>query len=77
MTKLEAYIMKFLYYYRKAKEYYNRVILDWLAMVGCFCLGIVALYYEYVLHIYFWGKELSIFFYFMWNTSIISEVKGE
>ena len=41
MTKLEAYIMRFITLCRKVKEYYNRVIKIWVVIVGCFCFGIL------------------------------------
>jgi len=55
MTKLEAYIMRFIAFYREVKEYYNRVFHLWVCIVGAFCFGIFG--------DWFWGKSLlSIFF---------------
>ena len=76
MKKLEAYVMKFLYYRRKVKEYFDRVIADWLSIVICIGLGIIALYYEYVLHIYFWGIELSIIFIALGILGLILKLTG-
>ena len=76
MTKFEAYIMRFVAFYRKAKEYFDRVIAFWLSIVICIGLGIIALYYEYVLHIYFWGIELSIFFIVLGILGLILKLTG-
>ena len=56
MTKLEAYIMRFIAFYRKVKEYYVRVIFPWVCIVGCFIFGIFGEW--------FWGKSLLSFIFF-------------
>jgi len=76
MTKFEAYIMRFIAFYRKAKEYFDRVIAFWLSIVICIGLGIFALYVEYVLHIYFWGIELSIIFIVLGILGLILKLTG-
>ena len=62
MTKLEAYIMRFIAFYRKVKEYYVRVIEPWVVLVILFGLAGINLYAEYVLRIPYFGDGVSIFF---------------
>ena len=77
MTKLEAYIMKFLYYYRKAKEYYFRVIHIWVVIVGNFCFGIFFFYLEYVFYRAYWGKEFSFFYVAVAIVVLILKLRGK
>ena len=60
MTKLEAHIMRFIAFYRKAKEYYVRVIEPWVVIVGCFCFGI-----------FWWVIELSLISFIFFALGIV------
>ena len=61
MKKLEAYIMRFIAFYRKVKEYYVRVILPWVVIVLCPCFGI-----------FFWVIELSVLSFIFFAIGISS-----